>query len=231
MLLAQVSNCALGLYLVTAGHCSDFQNSVTITTPGSAPSGYTTFVPTLAGDYGNPSASGYLLDAALVSYVYAGTLVDNMMYYGTSTTSSKIAVDATGNMPWGVNLCSNSAATGLRCGFERDTYQTRVCIVAVSGTCVRYADVIKVSSTFNSIMFGSGDSGGPIYWINGSGEREIVAFVQGGEAPFVPCGSANYYDSPSSPTTCNKINGRVTALWTINQVLFGAGYSFTPITY
>jgi hypothetical protein len=223
----------VGEYFLTAAHCFGYANGVSSSIPGNSATGSSTFIPTLLGSPNTASSSQFQVDAGFVSYVPSGASVDAQMFYGANNASSKVDVDATGIIPWDTTLCSSGAATGLNCNFERTTNQTRECIrKTTSGSCNLWADVVKVDSTNDAIMFGSGDSGGPIYYLTG-GQRKVVAFVEGGDgAGTVPCGATNYYYDPSNPeySICSTFGGRITALWTIQQELTDAGYTFTANT-
>jgi len=76
-----------GDYLLTAAHCVDFANSVTVSIPGNSHSGYSTFTPTLVGSPNSLGASGYQVDATLVSYVYDGASIDAQMFYGDARSN------------------------------------------------------------------------------------------------------------------------------------------------
>lgn len=219
----------VGHYLLTAAHCVGFSNGVTLPIPGGNQNGVSTFVPTLNGNSTNSLSPGPLLDAALISYVQAGASVDVQMFHGPNTSSSKVDINNAGVIPWGVNMCSSGPATGLRCNFVRTSNQVRRCIVAASstGSCLRWADIVGTESVNGTIMFGGGDSGGPIYRL-ASGSRNVVAVVQGGTGTvgvaLVPCGSANYYPDQH----CSILGGRVTAVWSVRNALEDAGFTFIP---
>jgi len=197
-----------GDYLLTAAHCVGFDNGVDVDIPSNTHSGYSTFTSTLFGapnTVGNPS---HQVDATLISYVYDGASIDAKMYYGSNTTSTKIDIDDTGNIPYDTPLCSSGSATGLNCGFMRTGGQSRQCASSSGGTCVASVDIVRVDSPDEILMFGAGDSGDPVYYLDG-GQRIVVAFVQGYGGPAITCGSANIYDSTYP---CSEVNGRVSRI-------------------
>lgn len=224
-----------GQYLLTAAHCFSYQNGQAAYISGNTNVGYSTFISTLFGAPNTSSPAGYQLDAALISYVTSGSAVDSQFFMGPNDTSTKVNFDRTGNIPWDVNMCSSGAATGLRCNISRTSGQTLNCILFQpnSTVCAKWAHVVGVSSAANQIMFGSGDSGGPIYYVSSlTAERVVVALVQGSSGGTVPCGSISYYYNPQNPSSsqCSITNGQITALWTIWQQLSNNGYTVVSNT-
>ncbi|MEY5017217.1 MAG: hypothetical protein RL431_266 [Actinomycetota bacterium] len=225
----------IGDYILTAAHCFNYQNSQQAQIPGNPSIGISTFIPTLLGSPNTGSPADFQLDVSMVSYVSAGTYVDSSFFWGFNDTENKVSFDRTGNIPWDVNMCSSGAATGLRCNITRTSSQVLRCIdFPINSTqCLKWAHIVGVSSSANQIMFGSGDSGGPIYYVSPStAERVAVGLVEGASGGTVSCGTANYYFNPVNPDAaqCSITNGRITALWSVWQQLSENGYEVISIT-
>lgn len=185
-------------YMLTAAHCFDYRNKVTARWPDH--SGFSWYISTLAGSPHSGSSSDRLLDATLVQL--PTTVVTRWMYAGGNGTSSKVPIDGTSEIPYGRGmLCHSSAATGRQCGLERWGPVHRVCTATSSGSCSRWADVVDIvrSSSPDLLAWGGGDSGGPVYTIDSSGDLNMVAIIMGGYPRW-------YVDSDYGEISCKGRN-------------------------
>lgn len=210
-----------GDYQLMAAHCSGFENDQEVySASGATQYGTSRGLGIFWGDSnGNSDQSGPRLDAGLLDLTTKTT--SNKIWVGEWDTDLLGEVNGTSTIPYGTSMCSSSGATGLNCGIERAAAQALTCITYnSSGACTRYAKTVLVDSMNDTIMFGQGDSGGPIYTYSNY-DRHITSIVEGGTPGWqVSCGSASHYAN----TICSIYKGKVTAISSITTALNGLGF-------
>ncbi|PKQ25131.1 MAG: hypothetical protein CVT64_11420 [Actinobacteria bacterium HGW-Actinobacteria-4] len=209
------SRSGYGHYLLTAAHCADHQDGVTFKTPAGRTVGKSSWNTTLWGSTSrtNSSSGTPRLDAALISIGAGNGSTSTSMFQGTNTTTTKVSISGVAAVPSNTTMCTSGANTGYRCNFKFNYKLSSVCMyVNSSGTCVGYASVVRVKSNDGKIMFGQGDSGGPIYY-NTNGKRLVVGIVQGAPSTSnVDCGSVAY--NPGS-----KCSNNIAYITPVNSVI------------
>jgi hypothetical protein len=197
-----------GHYLLTALHCFNHQTGGYGKTAGNAHYGETTGRPTF---YDN----GMKLDAALISFGAGGNTTESQMFWGSNTTSAKTVVEGTELIPYNIPFCQSGAGTGLRCNLIRDGELSTQCVVSEGVEyCVR---VVDVESANGALLWGGGDSGGPIYRSD-EGVRKVVGIVKGYRSSFA-CGSSNWF-----PDTRWTTQGTMTPISKIMDKLEPLGF-------
>lgn len=204
-------------YMLTAAHCVNFKNNQSVQYVGNPYNSgtYSGYIGTLVGNSNAPGSAALQLDATLVG-VPATPSIAGEMFAGTNTTDSKVDINYWSEMPpLNTKLCVSGAATGTRCDlFVQDRTRKRVVTCGADGTC-RFIDVMHIDRPEGKLIWGRGDSGGPIFRFQG-GKRTIVGIVSSGTS-LASCGSANYYPN----TQCVYGLGAVTPISWIRSELLG----------
>ena len=86
---------------------------------------------------------------------------------------------------------------------------------------MRHANIVGVTSTDGQVMFGQGDSGGPVYKYTNS-ERFVTSIIQGWPRGWSVDCPANQTHYPG--TQCMVEKGRVTAMSSITDALAGRNF-------
>lgn len=221
------SRAGYGDYLLTAAHCSAFVNDLevysnSLSTQWGTSRGLGIFWGASSGD---SDPNGPRLDAGLVDLTSRTTSAQ--IWVGDWDTSTKGDVNFTSTIPYNTAMCSSGSLTGLHCNLERVAAQELTCINRPGSVCLQYAKTVQVNSTDNKVMFGSGDSGGPIYTYTNY-DRYMNSIVEGSVI------GANYYCSASDHhfgpgnadnlVFCSRQGGKVTALSSITTALSGLGF-------
>ena len=212
-----------GDYQLMAAHCSGFDDDRIVKSPsGATQYGISRGLEIFWGSStGNSDPDGPRLDAALLDLTTKTT--SNKIWVGEWNTDLLGEVNGTSTIPYNTSMCSSGGATGLNCAIERVAPQILSCVYTTpSGNCGRSARTVEVDSMNGTIMFGAGDSGGPIYTYSNY-DRHINSIVQGGSTSgAVYCGTANHY---GSGFICSIDDGKVTALSSITSALSGLGFT------
>lgn len=211
-------------YMLTAAHCVAYSNSKVVKTPAGRTVGTSSWLTTLWGANGAYNVGEITpLDAALITIADgSGGLGSTQLFQGGPNTTTKVSVAGTAALPQGTTLCVSGGSTGYRCNMTFTGTRSTLCGGYNSqGACSKYLYIAQVRSTNSSLIFGQGDSGGPIYYINSGGKRLIVGIVQGFPSTAAyGCGEASHYDFVS----CTKSIGYVTEVSRVFSKLSGNGF-------
>ncbi len=197
-------------YLLTAAHCSNFQNSRVFATGPGVVLGTSGWVTTLWGNTG--------LDAMLINLGSTGV---HWQFYSGAWNSSAVE-NLNQSEPWAQSLrgCLSGATSGIRCDIQRNGVITDFVDIntAVGVKTVKVFPVIPVGWAQQHIG-ASGDSGGPFFRTTQTGERSGFGILSAGhyaaEGQTSQSCSGTYDQSNYGMPTCYS------ALWVtpINQIL------------
>lgn len=174
------SGCSSGLpvtsgsdhYLMTAAHCADYDNGSMFSTGAHVNLHVNMWTKTLYGTttggdpYGGPRFDATLIQ---VSNVTAKT------FLGDRDSGTTGAINGYDPWPASTTACMSGSYNGNNCGILRTASDVE--LIPVQGF---YSWVGRASAPFPSTswIWGSGDSGGPIYRVQG-GLRKVVGLVKG----------------------------------------------------
>lgn len=200
----------------SAAHCVNWANNHSVQFDGNPYNAgtYSGFIATLVGNPNTFGSSDRLLDATLIG-VPATPSIAGEMFIGANASSTKADIPSIGGIPFNVTLCSNGSSTGGRCNVQRVAGAGRERIQICASAC-RWVDVYPVYTTNGGLLFGQGDSGGPVYRLN---NRQIVAtissFVSEGR---YRCGAVSWYYPAYNPW-CSRTRGGVTSVTEVRAEL------------